>query len=133
MADAMLEVRQALVARLTGDATLMAMITGVFDWAPPDQPFPFLELAGASEGLDDKTISGMRHELEIHAWSSGRGAKEAIEILGRVRELLHRQPLVLTSHVVVQPPRETGRTVLQDVDPERWHGIARYELTTQPM
>ena len=44
MTAALWPLQQAVYARLTGHAPLMALVTGVFDEVPENQPHPYVSL-----------------------------------------------------------------------------------------
>ena len=135
MADASWELQQALFSKLDGDATLDALITGVFDSVPPAQAFPYVTIGdGSAADFGTKTEQGQSHAILIHAWARDRGRRTVKQILARVYTLLHEQILAdPTSPTVfenVLTRWEFGDTFL-DPDGLTYHGVARYRIITQ--
>lgn len=123
--------QKAIHARLTGDATLMALVTGVHDHVPQDAAYPYVTIGADAVGaFTGKTFDGATHALELHVWSRARGRREAKEIVERLRVLLDGAALTLDGHVLVDL-----RLVAGDVDLERdgltYQGIARFRAVTQ--
>lgn len=95
--------QKALYAALNGDATLHALITGVYNDVPYGAAFPYLTLR-LSEARDRSNLQNTLFEATVHinVYSSERGDKQALEILDRVHTLLHHAVLAL----------ENGHTLL---------------------
>lgn len=131
MTDANTTLQTAIYTALTGDATLMASVTGVFDDVPPDQAFPHIELADVdSVDYGTKTTEGLEHFIEVHVWSNYHGQKEIFDIMRLVDDVLHDQTLSLTGHTLVNIRRES-RVTVRDIDPQIRHGIMRYRCVTE--
>jgi hypothetical protein len=66
-------VQTAVYSAITGDATIMAKITGVFDFPPKDQPYPFVTI-GEATVIPWRTHSqpGVEATLTLHIWSATR-------------------------------------------------------------
>lgn len=82
-------------ARFTGDATLMALITGVFhNQAPPNQTFPYV-IFEFNNGDDHGAIGGGGARIysfmdyNIKAVTTGQSVLLATQIMSRVDTLLH--------------------------------------------
>jgi len=135
-ADAAWPLQQAIHAALSGDAALMALVTGVFDHVPPGQPFPYLTMGAiGTAAWSGKTFAGGEHALALHAWSCGRGRAEARAILARaaaVLELLDGEgPALGASGHVLVGLRFLGADVVLDEDGATYHGVARFRAVTQ--
>lgn len=88
MPDSSNALQAAIHARLTGDATLVAMIGigSVFDRRMTGKPMPYLVL---SEIASSDFAPGLEeHAVTIEAWSDAAGRRQAQEIAARVRALL---------------------------------------------
>ena len=79
--DSSWALQQAIYTALTGDSTLMAMITGVHDHVPQETAFPYVTI-GESTARDWRTVGrkGAEATLILHAWSRSRGRKQAKQI-----------------------------------------------------
>jgi hypothetical protein len=84
------ELQKAIYQLLTGDTTLMALVTGIYDRPPQGTTYPYILLGVAqSEDWSTKTTSGSEHELCIRAWSREGGSRQAALIMERVHGVLH--------------------------------------------
>jgi hypothetical protein len=105
MSSASWALQQAIFARLTADAPLIALLGGarVYDDVPQAAAFPYLTF-GQSTARDWSTGSddGNEHILTLHVWSQANGKRQAHEIMGAVRTALHDQPLILDGPDVVR-------------------------------
>ena len=68
--------------------------------------------------------------VTLHVWSRGSGRKEALEIMGAARVVLHDQTLSLSGHRLVNL-RHTFSEVRRDTDGETYHGIVRFRAVTE--
>lgn len=128
MSSAALPLQAGLYSLLTGDATLMAMIGGVFDAVPDNQPCPYVTI-GEVESADWSTFgkSGESFVLTLHVWSESKGKKEAQTIQNRLDTLVHRGTISVSGFTFVSAIREMA-TVMQDPDGVTWHGVQRFRI-----
>jgi hypothetical protein len=120
--------RNAIYTRLTSDATLMALVTGVYDDVPEITSYPYVVLGDDSDiNYGTKTLDGLQYVINIHAWSRYRGVKQATEILERIYYLLHEYAIVVTGASAVHI-RQEFNTVLTDDDGITRHGIIRFRV-----
>ncbi|MCZ4605376.1 DUF3168 domain-containing protein [Streptomyces sp. Lzd4kr] len=114
--SAVLPVQDAVLAALTADATLMALIRGVFDWVKDDQPYPYIAIGEAVETPDNTHDShGSNTVITLHVWSKYRGYAQALTIAARVRALLEHRPLTVAGHRHVATYYQSLQTI---TDPE---------------
>lgn len=124
----------ALYTRLTGDATLMGMISAVKDHVPDGQAFPYVVLRGGPEVSDDTHTDGGRQWVPvITVWSQYPGNKELYEIADRIDTLLHNHPLAISGHRTVRLSLDLMESPLDDPD-----GVTRslpmhYRVETQDL
>lgn len=94
----------AIHQRLAGDVVLAGMIgpDGIRDRLLPRPKLPCVAF-GEMETRDYSTSSegGEEHFLTLEIWSGGEGRREAQEIAGLVRGLLHDAALTLDGAVLV--------------------------------
>ena len=128
MSSAAKELQRAIYLKLNGDATLSALITGVFDHVPQNQAFPYVVL-GEDTLKDWSTFGTLGQEptVTLHVWSRSRGKREAQDILSRIDTLLHRASLTVTGQNVTGIEREFEQT-LRDGDGVTYHGVQRYRV-----
>lgn len=125
-------IQAAIYARLTGDATLTGLVTGVFDDVPEKQAHPYVVLGEAIETPRNWHGGFGREVVEtLHVWSRSRGFSQGLAIAQRITTLLDHQPMTLAGgHLVVSVRHELTQT-LRDPDPEIRHLPVRFRLTTE--
>jgi len=80
LSSSLLAVQKAVYELLTGDAELMAMITGVFDHVPKGQAFPYVRIGEATEvPWNDFGRPGSQLTINVHAFDN---AAEVARLLG---------------------------------------------------
>ncbi|MGK6315246.1 DUF3168 domain-containing protein [Neorhizobium sp. DT-125] len=103
----------AIHQRLAGDAALAAIVgtDGIRDRLLPRPVLPCI-VFGEMETRDYSTSTegGEEHFLTLEIWSDGEGRREAQEIAGLVRGLLHDAALTLTGAVLVSLLQVSMRT-----------------------
>lgn len=68
----------------------------IFDDAPPDVAFPYVEVGEAIDAEDDNSLSfGVAQVLTLRVWSRYRGHKETKEQVALIRTVLHQTSLVV--------------------------------------
>lgn len=98
----LMELQRAIVQRLTGDAELMGLVTGIFDDVPQGQEAPYCVVGEANEtAMNTFTRKGRESELTIHIYSEYAGFKEGLQILQRLTELLDGEPLTLSTQQLI--------------------------------
>ncbi|HXF53393.1 MAG TPA: DUF3168 domain-containing protein [Hyphomicrobiaceae bacterium] len=120
---------------LTADAALLALLGGphVYDDVPRGTRLPYLTF-GLSTERDWSTggEEGSEHVLTLHVWSEAGGRKEAQQIIGAVRAVLHDAALTLAGHRLVNLRHELTDT-RREPDGETYHGIIRLRAVTEPL
>lgn len=109
-------VQTALYAALSGDAALMAAVTGVFDGVRPGQALPYVTI-----GPDMVTDAGFKggdardHRLSVTVWEAGPGAARAKAIMALCEGALAGAPAQVDGVRIVW--LRTGRSnVTSDAD-----------------
>jgi hypothetical protein len=101
--EALLEIQVAAQARLTGDTTLMGMITGVFEEPIEGQALPYISYGQHVDG-PFPTFGHVNHEgfFLLDIWSAASNKDECYAIRAEVRRLLvttpQNPPLALPSY-----------------------------------
>lgn len=116
----------AIYSRLTGDATLMGLVEGIYDDVPQDTDYPYVVI-GEETTLNNgsKTLDGLEHTLTLHVWSRYRGLKETKQIMERIYALLHTYDLAVTGASLVNLRQEFSSTFV-DADGLTRHGVIRF-------
>ena len=135
MASAGWALQQAVFAALTNDAALLALLGAprIWDDVPVRAEFPYVTFAqGAERDWSAGSDDGCEHTLTLHVWSRAGGRKEAHEIMGAVRAVLHDAGLTLSGHRLVNLRHESSEA-RRDADGETTHGIVRFRAVTEPV
>ncbi|MCH9020379.1 MAG: DUF3168 domain-containing protein [Proteobacteria bacterium] len=130
-ADSSWELQQAIYGALTGDSTLMALITGVHDHVPQEAAFPYVTIGeSTARAWGAAGVSGIETTLVMHVWSRQRGHKEVKQIMAEIHRILHDADLTVPGHVLVWLRHGFSQTITGK-DGATYHGIAQYALTNQ--
>lgn len=129
--SAMGPIQSAIYTALTGDVTLAALVTGVYDWVPEGTAKPYVvigETIATPRNAHDRF--GRRNVATLHVWSGQQGMSEINTIMSRITAVLDHQTLTVTGHDAVMVHHEFEQT-LNDPDPEIRHGVIRFAVTTE--
>ena len=129
-ADSSWELQQAVYGALTGDSTLMALITGVHDHLPQGAAFPYVTIAeSTARAWGVVGVVGIEATLTLHVWSRVRGRKEFKQIMAEMHRILHDADLTVTGHALIWLRFDFAETILDD-DGATYHGITRFRALT---
>jgi hypothetical protein len=116
--DALEPLQRAMYERMTGDATLTGLVTGVFDHVPEDQAYDYVTLGEIIETADNRHDGYGRSILAIvHVWSKARGYGPGQAIKNRIVELFDHQALDVDGQHVVAVRFEQARTLTDPKEP----------------
>lgn len=134
MIDPSLEFQRVLVANLTGDAVVSALVGGrVYDAVPADAQKPYVVI-GQPQVLPDKAscLDGTETYLKIDGWSSGPQSVEIKRLGAAVVAALDEAELVLSGHRV--PVFEVDQVLyIDDPDGITKHFTATFRALTEPI
>jgi uncharacterized protein DUF3168 len=129
--------QSGLHARLTGDATLMGLIEGVFDGPPENVDGDYITIDESAE-TPDNTHSGFGSETlwTLRIWTKARGHRNGLMVEARLRELLDHQKSALDGLVAghrVVAIRFASRQALVDPEPpgDTRHIPVTYRISTE--
>jgi len=107
--------QQAVYQALTGDASLMALVSNVYDRVPENAVFPYVTI-GDAVGRDwsTTTSAGMEYRLALQLFSRGGGRKQAAGIMERLYAVLHDATLTVTGQTLVLLRYESSAIRLED-------------------
>lgn len=133
MTTALGPVQAAIYDVLSGDATLGALINGVFDDVPEGTAYPYVVI-GEALGIPDNSHDRFGRETTetLHVWSDHRGFSQLSVIAARVVALLDHQPLTIAGHHHVVTRYEFGQQ-LKDPDPSLRHTVLRFRVVTEQL
>lgn len=122
------QLQVAVYTALTADATLMALITGVFDFVPDGKAFPFVTIGEAEfQDRGSHNTDGWTTVMTVNTWSRARGRKGAYDIMTEIDRILHNGSLTISGSRAIVLLRDTA-TVLVDPDAVTYHGVQRFKL-----
>ncbi|WP_306186972.1 DUF3168 domain-containing protein [Streptomyces sp. MK5] len=128
MATGLWPLQEAVYAKLTADAALMGLVTGVFDEVPEEQPFPYVTLGSITEVPDDAhDRQGLTAQVVLHVWSKYRGYREAAQILAAVDAVLDRKPLAVDGFTDISVAQAQHQS-MRDSDPTIRHINVQYRV-----
>lgn len=120
--------QQAIYQRFKADVTLSALVTGIFDAVPKDQPFPYVVIGEPNVNpFPTKNTFGEEINLVIHVYSDYSGKKETYNILEACQKALAKRLTIPEFEIEKVVP--LGMTVFDDTNPELNHGVFRIRYT----
>ncbi len=129
--DPVWELQKAVYTALGSDATLSAMISGVFSHVPQDTAFPYIKFDNVvAKDWSTKSSTGIQATLPIYVFSRGRGDKEALNILAEVKRILDDTTLSMTGCAMVSLKFSDSK-VMQMNDGVTWQAVAGFKAMVQ--
>lgn len=125
------DLQKAIYSKLTSDSALMGMITGVFDYVPDKQGFPYITINDFIE--NPFNVFGRRGKdvlVTLQIWSDKKGFKTSFDILSRVNTLLDDAQLTLENHQLISIQFESSLPSIDAFDGIRQVPI-RYRCLVQ--
>lgn len=129
--DGIFQFRKSLYEELSGDATLMALVGGIYDYVPENSAFPYVFLSEIN-ALDwsTKTTRGFEIKANIEVLARERGSKKCLEIMSRIYELLHDQNLTVTGYTLVNMRVESNE-LTREKDGLTYSGTLKIRATIE--
>jgi hypothetical protein len=114
-------IQTSIYSALSGDSTLGALVTGVFNDVPEGQVYPFVQIGTATQRPwhtmgGPTTGLGWNTTVTVHVWSRFQGDAEALSILNRVITLLNFAALSVTGYTTVLCELDQARVLVEQVD-----------------
>ena len=128
------ELQESIYDALTGDVTLMALITGVYaDVQQPNLPeddslFPYVVIGQDSLAtFDTKTENGVRALTQIDVWSRQNNLTEAKDVGTAVYDVLQKGVLTISGahHILT---RAVGQDYSTDPDGHTKRGLLTFTV-----
>lgn len=83
------EIQKALYEKLSADATLMGLVSGVYDSVPERSEFPYITIGNIAASDNSKLGAvGYIVSASLNVYSRGKGRKEVLAIMDRVKLLV---------------------------------------------
>lgn len=121
-----LNLQQALYTSLTGDSTLMAAVTGVYDRVTEGAVFPYITLGDIfSRDWATTTSNGLQLSIMLHIWSRSSGRKQTLMIMERVHALLHHSGLSISGQQLIMMRFGSSEVTLER-DGITYHGMISF-------
>lgn len=127
----------AIYSKLTGDSTLMALITGVFNFVPQKQTYPYVVINDSDlfeTKMNTFAKKGKETRIFIHVHSLYKGDSEALGIAERIDSLLDWQSLTISSNSHIVTSFEGLQLEVEEDDSKQYkarHAILEYKVITQ--
>jgi len=118
--------QKAVYQALTGDAGLMALVTGVFDRPPQGTLFPYITIGeSTSSDWSSATTTGMEQNITLHAWSREGGRMQAASIMEKMHTILHDASLSVEGQALVMI-RFAASSITLGNDGYTYQGMMRF-------
>lgn len=130
MSDNRLELQKDIYAQLTGDATLMAKVTGVYDFVPDNKAYPFIQIGEVDfQDWSTHTFDGFEGTITIHLWHrpSSRGRAPLHDIMNDIYRILNKNLFSIPDATVVSM-RFLNSQILVEQDAVTYHGVTRFRI-----
>lgn len=128
---ASLGIQSAIFTKLSGDSTLMALVTGVYDSLPANTPYPYAVIGEDTEvAWNALTKIGREVTVTIHIFSQEAGMKQAKTIASRITSLIERQTLSASGITTVSSKLDLA-LFFTDPDGITRHGVVRFRFLAQ--
>jgi len=121
-------IQQSIYDILTSDTTLMTKVTGVFDFVPDNQGYPFVTV-GETTSIPYETYDRYGEEVStiLHVWSRYRGMQEINEIMDDCKRLLARKSFEVAGWQNISCYHDFSE-VIREPDGETRHGVIRFRI-----
>ena len=135
------DIKQAIFNKLSGDATLIALLGGesnIFAISPPvdvNYPCVVYEISGPSDytPTSDETGKMLETIFRINIFSNSSKTLESDNIASRVKALLHGQRTLNNANIICYSCyRQTRERQSQDENFKVWVTTERYRLLSAP-
>lgn len=131
--------QQAIYDQLTGDSTLMALVTGVYDDVPQaadsgaSSAFPYVTIGeDIHQDWSTDTSLGDDATITVHTWSRYRGRKQTKQIQGAIYDALTRVNLSVTGYTMVAIDYVDEQSFV-DTDGLTRHGVSTFRVLLDEM
>lgn len=121
--------QQAIFQRLSNDAAVMTIATGVHDAVEDGLVHPYITIgAPTTDPFATKNTFNEEVSVVIHAWSTYSGKKEAQEMLNTIMQAIGNG-LSIEGPFKLLSVSYPSLQVIDDIDPRIKHGLASFTFT----
>jgi len=129
------ELQKFIYGELSGDVTLMGMVTGIFDFVPQSQAYPFVHIGDTSLSKTTTKGSGEKTRLydgtlQIDVWARPDpiGKAKVYDLLNEVRRVLDGNRDWTPTEFCLLIFDEELSTVIVEPDTVTYHGVMRFHI-----
>lgn len=129
MSGAAAAVQAALVAAISDNSLLMSMAGGIYDGAPPREPYPYIVID--DEGTSDWSFKGGRgreHRIGVTIWDEGLNPARLHMMMAEAEAAIEAMPVDLGGHHLASLVHLRSRIVRDAEGP--WAGFVQYRART---
>lgn len=129
----LLPIQTAMFAAMTGDAALMGLVTGVYDYVPETAVYPYIVIGEATEiPRNSQDRYGWETVPTLHVWDKYRGYSRVLRIGSRIGVLLDHQRLTIPGYDLVAIRFEFSQTLTDPEPPgDIRHLVLRHRIVTE--
>ena len=130
MKSALEPLQEAVYSKISGDATIMALITGVYDHVEQveESNYPYVTIDDpTSTPWRTHSRAGEELTITLHAWSQYNGKKEINDIITNLNRLFGDTDLTVSGYDVAKSWYDYAQ-VFRELDGLTFHGLVRYRL-----
>jgi len=125
--DTIWQLQKAVYDKLSGDATLGALITGVFEYVPEGTNFPYVVIDDMKlKPWSNLSKKGSEINFSIKTYCRERGSKTCLDIMDNVEDLLDEAALTVTNHALIHILLEYSE-VEQKKDGLNYVGVSKFK------
>jgi len=130
------EIQKSVFGKLTGDVPLMALVTGVFDFVPQAQAYPFIHIGEmnfnktTSKGSDGISTRIYDATLQVDIWHRPNpiGKGKLWDLINEVRRILDGNRTWTPTEYCLLVFDEDLSTVIVEPDTVTYHGVIRFKI-----
>ena len=121
------ELQVAVNTALNADATLSALVTGVYDFVDKDASLPYVTIGDDTASWEGSMgVDWSAARINIHSWAYGEGRKSVLQIMDAIFNVLHKGSLTIDGKTHVKTLMEFTDTFLEDDG--TYHGVQRFKV-----
>ena len=126
------ETQKAVYQALTGNADLLCLVNGIYDFIDQDLEYPYITI-GETTDLEWDTFYdvGRASLFGVHVWSNDRGTKKSQEILSEVYKSLNRVKLATDEDFNFVTCQYESGDMFRDDGGLIWHGVHQYRIIVE--